>query len=349
VIVTYSGVLSPDQLAKLLKALADHTYRYPQTTDVSELLHEATSEQGVIVSIEQCAQIYEALYTAMPAGTVRSGDHLAAVQSYVTVSLVEDPRALYDLLMSAWKQAVTEANEQPFVPMLVEEQDGLLVPDPRDKDLQGLGIAEMFFLAAHDRFDGRPLLAEPVVECGVAGALLADLMCRGLIALDLASHQVHPTAVSGVVAGISAPTRQALEEIQDGEPAALGSWLTALSINGYRAVRRHLTKELRIVDREERGRLQKRTCFRPVDPEIVESVFRVATRPLAVKLRPPPPFALLIELARATRLNARRPGAWAYLHGLAPGGALSEIPDREPFDLLLALARAEVTERLSRP
>ena len=232
-IVTYSGVLSPDQLAKLLKALADHTYRYPQTTDVSELLHEATSEQGVIVSIEQSAQIYEALYTAMPAGTVRSGDHPAAVQSYVAASLVEDPHALYNLLMSAWTQAVTEANEQPFVPMLAEEQDGLLVPDPRDKDLAGLGIAEMFFLAAHDRFDGRPLLAEPVVACGVAGALLADLMCRDLIALDLASHQVRLVDVaSGVVAGISAPTRQALEEIQDGEPAALGSWLTALSTNG---------------------------------------------------------------------------------------------------------------------
>ena len=114
-------------------------------------------------------------------------------------------------------------------------------------------------------------------------------------------------------------------------------------------MRRHLTKELGIVVREERGRVQKRTCFRPVAPEIVESVFRVATRPLAIRLRPPPPFAVLVELARSTRLTARRPGDWAYIHGLAPGGALSEIPDRERFELLLALTRAEVTERLSRP
>ena len=351
-IVTHSGALTPDQLAKLLKALADHTYRYPQRADVSELLREAAGEQGVIVSVEQQAQIYVALYTAMPAGSPRSSDHGAAVQVFVNTSLEEDPRALYNLLMTAWKRAISEANEQPFVSILTEEQDGLFVPDPRDKDLEGLGIAEMFFLTAHDRFDGRPLLAESVVACGVASALLADLMCRDLIALNRMTHQVFTMGgLSGTLAEESVPVRQALEEIQNGELATLGSLLTTLPTKTFRALRRHLTKDLGIVVREERGRIQKQPCFRPVNPEIVESIFRIATRPLAVDHRPPERFAVLIELARATRLTARRPGEWAYTQDLAPGGALSEIeiPGRELLELLLALTRAEVTELLSRP
>jgi Golgi phosphoprotein 3 (GPP34) len=348
VIVTYEGRLTLDQLAKLLKALVDHSYKYPQITQVKELLTEAAGDHGVVLTEEQREQVYGALYTAMPTGAVRSGDEWAAVQAHVVTSLGRDPRALYELLMQAWQLVIAREKEQPAESALVEERDGLLVPDPRDKDLDGLGIADVFFLVTHDPHDGRPLLAAPVLACGTAAALLAELLVHDLVSLDLGTHEVKAAEALVGVPELSATARQALEVIQDGGSATLGHWLSALAANGHRAVQTHLRQE-GIVTREERGRFQKKACFVPVDPQIVDSIFRAATFRLRVGRWPDAPYAVLIELARVTGLTANRYSSWWEVHRIDPGGALVEVPGRERIDLLFALTKAAITELLSSP
>lgn len=347
-IVTYEGRLTLDQLAKLLKALVDHSYKYPQITHVKELLTEAAGDHGVVLTEEQREQVYGALYMAMPVGTARRGDERAAVQSHVVTSLGRDPRALYELLMQAWQLVVAREKERPIEPTLVEERDGLLIPDPRDKDLDGLGVADAFFLVAHDPHDGRPLLAAAVLACGTAAALLAELMAYDLVSLDLHTHEVKAGEALADVPELSATARQALEVIQDSGRATLGDRLSALAADGHRAVQTYLRQE-GIVTREERGRFQKKVCFVPANPQIVESIFWAATFPLRVGRRPGAPYAVLIELARVTGLTTNRYSAWWEIHRIEPGSALVEVPGRERIDLLLALTKAAITELLSSP
>jgi hypothetical protein len=247
----------------------------------------------------------------------------------------------------AWQNMTVVARQEP-AEMWVAETGGLLVPDPRNEDVVDLSIAEMLFLVAHDKVDGRALLAEPVLACSVAAGLLAELVLRGLITVDVATHEVVATAeASASVPGLSVPVRQALEVIQDSRPAAAGAWLRALSPKGCRAVRRHLT-ETRQITRVERGRLAKRVCYPPTG-EVVDSILRVATRPLAVGRLPSAPYAVLVELARVIHLTGVRYGDWVYAHRTSPGAVLEQVPGRERIDLLLALTRAEVTDLLTRP
>lgn len=187
-----------------------------------------------------------------------------------------------------------------------------------------------------------------MVACSVAAALLAELLLLGLVSVEVRSHRVIATdEPSQSVPQITGPVRQALEVIQDSHPVTLGSWLTRLSPKGHLAVRRSLL-EAGAVTRTERGRFQKKTCYVPAD-EMVDSIFRVATRPLGVGRMPTAPHAVLIELAKTVHLTAARYGDWVYVHRVEPGATLTGVPGRERLDLLLALTRAEVTELLTRP
>jgi hypothetical protein len=346
-IVTCDGLLTLDQLAKLLKVLADHSYAYPQVTRVSALLDEASSNHGVALTQEQCDQAYDAIRKALAPRALRDGDVRTAVERCVATALRRDPRGLYGLLMQAWQLVLADSREEPVESSLVVERDGLLIPDPRDKDLDGLAIAELFFLVAHDRFDGRLLLGGRALACGVAAALLAELVLCGALSIDLASHQVQAMPAASGTAALPALARQALEEIQHGSPLTLSQGLAALSAKGHLAVRRQLVQRGTVV-LAERGRFQKRTHILPVG-ETVDSIFRVATRPLAVGRLPTVPYALVIELAKATRLAVARHSEWIHVHHIDPGCTLIGAPGQAQLSLLLSCARAEVTEMLSRP
>lgn len=340
--------LTLHQLARLLKAMADYAYVHPWIGGVAEVMDAVALEQAVDLTDAHRGQVSGAVSLVVPGGLARisiTGESLN--EAIGTVGLQCGPHMLYKLLISAWQNVVAEAKLEP-AELVLMETGGLLVPDPRDKDLDGLSIPDLMFLVAHDRHDGRLLLAQPVLACGVASATLAELLLRELISVDLASHLVQATAEpSEAVAGISPPVRQALDEIQDGRSATLGRWLTALSAKGYLAVRRHLVKAAVVVC-EERGRFQRKTYFVPTG-EVIDSIFRVVTRPLHVGRMPTAPCGVLVELAKATRLTAARHGEWIHVHGIDLGGALVGAPGREQLDLLLALTRAEVTELLSRP
>lgn len=45
-------------------------------------------------------------------------------------------------------------------------------------------LADALFLIGHDEFTGKPHVAVDRLECGLAGAALAELMFEGRIALD---------------------------------------------------------------------------------------------------------------------------------------------------------------------
>lgn len=342
-----SGRLTLHQLARLLKAMADHAYAHPEICGVRELVEAVAREQEITLTDEHLGQVLGALSPAVSTWTVRVVHSSFELDRAIAAGLDRGPDALSKVVARAWLSVISEARQQP-PELVLMETGGLLVPDPRDKDLEGLSIAELFFLVAHDKLDGRALLAEPVLACAVAAALLAELLVRELITIDLASHHVSATAApSREVAGISGPVRRALEVIEDGESATLGRWLTVLSAKGHLAVRRHLVETGTVV-REERGRFQKKTYF-VATGEVVDSIFRVATRPLAVGRMPTPLCAVVIELAKATRLTVARYGEWIHVHHIDPGATLAEVPGREQLELLLALTRAEVTELLSRP
>lgn len=320
-----SDRLTLHQLARLLKAMTDYAYAHPEILAARQVLDAVVGEWGVELTPEHVSQIDAALERSLPAGS----------------------EALSKALFRAWGDVMAAAKQEPAELVLIET-GGLLVPDPRDKDLDGLAVAELFFLVAHDRFDGRALLAQPVLACGVAAALLAELLLRELICVDLDSHVVCAAgAASSTVPGIAAPLRLALDVIQAGKSDTLSRWLVELADTGRTAVRRNLL-QAGVLVREVRGRLQKKTYFVPTS-EVVDSIFRVVTRPLQVGRIPSPPCAVLVELAKATRLTAARHGEWFHVHSLAPGATLAEAAGREQLELLLALVRAEVTDLLTRP
>lgn len=343
-----SDRLTLHQLARLLKAMTDHAYAHPEIGGVGQLLDAVARELELELTDEQVGQVYGALSLVVPSGTVYSAASSVELDRAISITgLDKGDDALSKAVFRAWSNVHAAARQEP-AELVLMETGGLLVPDPRDKDLDGLSIADLVFLVAHDKLDGRALLAAPVLACAVAGALLAELLLRGLIRVDLASHLVAATAEdSATVPGITAPVRQALEEIQDGRSGTLGRWLTVLSAKGCPAVRRRLV-ETGVVVREERGRFGKKTYFVPTG-EVVDSIFRVVTSPLHVKRMPTAPCAVVIELAKATRLTVARYGEWIHVHDIDPGGTLAGVPGREQLELLLALTRAEVTELLSRP
>lgn len=340
--------LTLHQLGRLLKTMSDHAYAHPEIGGVKALLDAVARKWDVELSEEHVGQVYGALSLVVPTGVIYSVESSSELDWAISItSLDHGPDTLSKAVFRAWRNVAAAAKQEP-AELVLMETGGLLVPDPRDKDLDGLSIAELMFLVTHDKLDGRALLAQPVLGCGVAAALLAELVLRELICIDLTSHVVQARAEpSATVAGISAPVRQALEEIQDGEPAMLGRWLTALSTNGHLAVRRHLVKT-GVVVREERGRWQKKTYFVPVG-EVIDSIFRVVTRPLHVRRMPTAPCGVLVELAKVTGLTVARYGEWFYVHNIAPGATLAGVPGREQLDLLLAMTKAEVTDLLTRP
>jgi hypothetical protein len=340
--------LTLHELARLLKAMVDYAFAYPLIGTVDELLDAVAREQVLVLSEEHRGQVYGALSMVAQVETVRAVRPGEAVGAAVVItSLARCPYPLSAVLWEAWSSVHAAVRLEP-AELVLMETGGLLVPDVRDKDLDGLSIAELFFLVAHDKLDGRALLTRPVLACAVAAGLLAELWLRGLITVDLDTHQVQAVADPAVrAAGISAPVRQALEVIEGGGSGTLGRWLAVLSDRGHLAVRRCLM-ENGVVVREERGRLQKKTYF-VAGGEVIDSIFRVATRPLAVGRMPTGLCAVVIELAKATRLTIARRDQWMHVHHIEPGGTLAEVPDREGLDLLLAVTRAEVTELLSRP
>ena len=342
--------LSPHELARLLKLLVDHAYENPLIARVDDLVAAVARKYLLVLTDEHRDQIYGALslVVPMPAGTTQGPDIGARLDLAIAIADVNRTSdVLGKAVFRAW-QIITAAARQEPAEIWVAETGGLLKPDPRNEDLVDLSIAEAFFLVAHDKVDGRALLAEPVLACSIAAALLAELLLRDLIALDLATHRVQATDEPSESAhGLSAPMRQAFEVIQDGAPGTVESWLGALVPKGHLAVRSHLVKIGRVT-RVEQGRFPKRVCYPPTG-EIVDSVFRVATRPLAVERMPGPPYAVLVELAKAVHLTGVRYGDWVYAHHTDPGAALAEVPGRERFDLLLALTKAEVIDLLARP
>lgn len=342
--------LTLHELARLLKTMTDYAYAHPWIATVGELLKSVAREFDIALTDEHRGQIYGALslVVPMPSGTVQGPNMGPELDRAIVVSnLDRTPDTLGKVVFRAWQNVTAAARQEP-AELWIPETGGLLMPDPRDADLDGLSIAATFFLVAHDKLDGRALLSEPVLACSVAAALLAELLLLELVSLEIRSHRVLATdQPSQSVPGITVPVRQALEMIQDSQPATLGSWLTRLSPKGHLAVRRHLL-EAGVVARKERGRIQKKACYLPAD-EIVDSIFRVATRPLAVGRMPTAPHAVLIELAKTVHLTAARYGEWVYVHRIDHGATLAEVPGRERLDLLLALTRAEVTDLLTRP
>lgn len=347
-----SEPLTLHELARLLKAMTDRAYANPEICEVSRLLKTVVLELDLELTSEQVGQIYDALSLVVPSGAVYSAEFSVELDRAIAMTSRDDAGdALSKAMFRAWRNVHAAARQEP-AELVLRETGGLLVPDPRDRDLDGLSIAELVFLVAHDKLDGRALLAQPVLACAVASALLAELLLRGLIRVDLVSHLVQAKAnakaeLSATATGISAPVREAFEEILAGRATTLAQWLTILSPKGCPAVCGRLL-EAGVVVREERGRFVKKTYFVPAG-EVVDSIFRVATSPLHVGRMPTAPCALVIELAKATRLTVARFGEWIHVHDIDPGGTLTDAPSREQFDLLLALTRAEVTALLSRP
>ncbi len=341
--------LSPYELARLLKLMVDHAYQDPQVVGVDALVGAVARKFDLSLTEEHWGQVYGAVSLVVPqlGGTVSATVTGSGLDQAIRISDVNrTPDTLGKVIFQAW-QNISVATRQEPAAMWLPETGGLLVSDPRDEDVVDLSIAEMFHLVAHDKNAGHALLAEPVLACGIAAALLAELLLLGLVELDVETHDVKATGQpSASVLGISGPVRQALEVIQDGGPDTLGSWLNALSPKGYRAVRRHLVQAGRATRVE--GRFTKRVRYPPAS-ELVDSILRVATRPLAAGRMPGAPYAVLVELAKVARLTQLRYGDWVYVHRIDPGASLELVPGRERFDLLLALTRAEVTDLLTRP
>lgn len=342
--------LSPHELARLLKLMVDHAYESPWIEGVDGLVEAVARKFDLALTEEHYDQIHGALclVVPMPTGTVPDVVSGAVLDRAIRVSNVNRTTdALGRAVFQAWQNLKVAVRQEP-AEMWVAQTGGLLLPDPRNEDVVDLSIAEMFHLVAHDKNDGRALLAEPVLACGIAAALVAELLLRGLVELDAATHAVRACEEPAAsVLGISGPVRRALEVAQGGEHSTLGSWLSALSTTGYLAVRSHLVRAGR-ASRVERGRFTKRVCYPPAG-EVVDSIFRVATRPLAAGRTPGAPYAVLVELAKALHLPQLRYGDWVHVHRTDPGASLALVPGRERFDLLLALTRAEVTDLLTRP
>ena len=193
--LTSNERLGRHDLAALLKVLVDLEYKHP-TNSYERLFENAHDLQRIFVTDEQKEQVKAAVAAVPPDALRRAGQPSldGATDAYTITTAGRARVPLGEMLYHAWVQVHGSADDERIV-VLAEEPDGLLVPDPRDKDLDGLGIAEVFFLVAHDRHDGRPRLAPMVLACGTAAALLAELLLHNLLTIDLVCQ-----VVCGVVA-----------------------------------------------------------------------------------------------------------------------------------------------------
>lgn len=139
--------LALHELARLLKTMTDYAYAHPSIGTVGELVNSIEREFDIALSDEHRGQIYSALslVAPMPSGTVQGpniGPELD--RAILATNLDRTPDTLGKAVFRAWRNVTAAARQEP-AELWIPETGGLLMPDPRDADLDGLSIAATSF------------------------------------------------------------------------------------------------------------------------------------------------------------------------------------------------------------
>lgn len=185
------------------------------------------------------------------------------------------------------------------------------VPQDSSELAEQLTIAGSFSLVARDRRTGRALLAPEVSALGIAGALIAEAMLAGHLAIEAdgdAAGTLSWTEPEKVV-GLSQAALDLVATVRVEEPTPVGRWLDYLALSAGEQVERALLEAeiLRRSDgatRRRRGRGEGGAL--PTREELVDHVVRLASFPD----RNPVEGAVLLALVRATGLHHADRSTW---------------------------------------
>jgi hypothetical protein len=174
-----------------------------------------------------------------------------------------------------------------------------------------LTIAGSFSLVARDRRTGRTLLAPEVCALGTAGALIAEAVIAGhlAIAADGAAPGTLSWTESEKSGGLSQAALDLVATVRAEEPTEVGRWLDYLALSADEQVGRALLDAGILVRgegpaRRRRGRGDSGAV--PARPDLVDQVVRLASFPD----RHPVEHAVLLALVYATGLDRADRTTW---------------------------------------
>jgi hypothetical protein len=201
-------------------------------------------------------------------------------------------------------------------------------PDSSDLAEQ-LTIAGSFCLVARDRRTGRALLAPEVSALGTAGALIAEAILAGHLAIeeDGAAAGTLSWAEPEKTGGLSQAAKDLVDTVRAEGPTQVGRWLDYLALSADEQVERALL-EAGILRRGEGAARRRRSRGAgdalPAREELVNHVVRLASFPD----RNPVEHAVLLGLVHATGLHHADRSTWWMAESAKVDQALgAEGPD----------------------
>ena len=124
-----------------------------------------------------------------------------------------------------------------------------------------LSLSECLFFLGHDPFTGRPAVRRDVLDIGLAGAALGDLVLDGRITLD------HGTVVlvSRYATGEAIADRMLAHVMGESEQHGVRDWVQYLSTGVFHAVVENLVVRQLLAQKEKRGFFRHTLHYQPTD------------------------------------------------------------------------------------
>jgi Golgi phosphoprotein 3 GPP34 len=122
-------------------------------------------------------------------------------------------------------------------------------------------LCECLFFLGHDPFTGKPLIRQDILDIGLAGAVIGDLLFDERIALEQATVVLTSRYATGD------PIADQVLRLIMGEPAQHGvrDWVTHLSDKIMPTVTESLAARRVITSKQNRGLLRRSTQYPPTD------------------------------------------------------------------------------------
>ena len=335
--------LSDRRLANVLSSMQlacydaeSHEFTSEDLITVAQFVARST---GIILTDFQWRQVVAAIGECVPRSEMYGPDAQASIAVWVhdrrTLPDGESAGALHALLTAAWRVADARAGQ-----VLRGSRQGI------EPDTAELALAERFYLLAHDRSSGKPLLSPTALAIGLSAAVLGELRLADRARIDPISGIVHPLAPvnlpRSVPDGLSPCSRAALDALRTQPSAAVSTWLGRISSQALDQVRRHLLAIGVLRTASERSLLGTRALVRPTTMSTVDEVLSAVRAPLWGGHYPEGSHAMLAELVRVTGLAARQRREWSELSKVPPGALLAREPRGEQLGLLTTTVAASI-------